>query len=278
MGEGENAEPEKRIRSSKTLKSLLERDKKLPKLQRDGDSGDRLVKKSKSSTSLSAIFSRPGSSKDNKDEELQEQKNKENQTPPQTPIWAQFATVQNQFEVSSTTKVPLNDRQDLRGEMALYTPRHYSPSKQRNFPENERPTLSGRSNAKSRPKSECLSNTTQASFAETVSGLRKSRQSKEVARSDFDPSRKPCSDDQNARRGPSDRQSRPKDEPPALTIGKRGSRVMAAVAAFNGKSKELPKEPTNESVSERLDSEAIESAFESLLVDLRSVSKSDSTC
>jgi hypothetical protein len=47
---------------------------------------------------------------------------------------------------------------------------------------------------------------------------------------------------------------------------KGGSRVMAAVAAFNGKSKELPKEPTQGSPNLKLGANAIEAAFESLLV------------
>ena len=41
---------------------------------------------------------------------------------------------------------------------------------------------------------------------------------------------------------------------------------MAAVAAFNGKAKELPKAPPNDVGIVQLDPKTIESAFESLLV------------
>ena len=48
----------------------------------------------------------------------------------------------------------------------------------------------------------------------------------------------------------------------ASTMAKRGSRVMAAVAAFNGKSKEQPRE----AVATKINVIAIENAFENLLV------------
>ena len=47
-------------------------------------------------------------------------------------------------------------------------------------------------------------------------------------------------------------------------MAKRGSRVLAAVTAWNGKAKE----PTVASKPVVLDAEAVESAFESLLVSL----------
>ncbi|KAL9123945.1 MAG: hypothetical protein Q9217_006677 [Psora testacea] len=269
-GQAENLEPEKRIRSSKTLMSLLERDRKTPKKQADGKGENNVIKKSKSSTSMSAIFSKPGSSKGKREDELGEQKDKENQRPPETPIWAQFATTKFHPELSSTTKVPLNDRPDLQGEIALYTPLPYSPSKQRNFPEEERPTLCGRSQKKLRPKSECLSSTAQASLADTISGFRRSRLSREEPRPDLHSSRKSVSTDQHAMRRTSEERGHAKGDASTLTVGKRGSRVMAAVAALNGKSKDLPKEPTKGSAPEKLDPQAIECAFESLL-DARNV-------
>ena len=256
------------MKSSKSLKSLLDRDKKKSRKQSDADIEDHKLKKSKSSTSLSAIFSRPGSSKGIRDEELREQKGKENRTPPETPIWAQFATTQDHSEISKDIKVPLNDNPQIQNEIALYTPHHYSPRKQRIFPENERPTLSRRIPGKARPKSDCLSGTTQTSFAETISGLRRSRQSKEETRPESNLSRKSLSNDENAKLGSREERHQPQCEVSALTVGKRGSRVLAAVAAFNEKSKELPKEPTTELTPQKLDPQAIECAFESLLVSL----------
>ena len=256
----------KRIRSSKTFKSILEREKKLAKQEREHEKGDQKVKKSKSSTSLSARFLRPGSSKGREDQNAMAQKDKENQTPPETPIWAQFMTDQNVVEASSTTKVPLNDRRDLKAEVDLYTPRHYSPSKQRNFGERERPTLSRRCQDKSRPKSECLSSTAQTPFSDTVAGMRRPSQSKAGARSNIVPSMDSSTFHQTAAQKPVYERTQAKANPPALTVGKRGSRVMAAVAAFNGKSKDLPKAPAYEPSPEELDPKAIEYAFESLLV------------
>ncbi|KAK4694461.1 hypothetical protein P7C71_g3127, partial [Lecanoromycetidae sp. Uapishka_2] len=50
-----------------------------------------------------------------------------------------------------------------------------------------------------------------------------------------------------------------------LTTSKRGSRVMAAVAVFNGKAKESTKEPAKEIANPVIDPKEIETAFESLL-------------
>ena len=78
-------------------------------------------------------------------------------TPPSTaptappPIWAQFAT-QPITDLSSTMKVPINDKRNVEEEMALYTPQEYSPSKGRNF-HDEQPTLAQRGGIKTRPQS-----------------------------------------------------------------------------------------------------------------------------
>ncbi|KAL9100205.1 MAG: hypothetical protein Q9163_004388 [Psora crenata] len=264
--DAENVDPEKKARSSKTLLSLLDRDKKPFKKQVENNSGHPKIKKSKSSTSVSTIFSRPGSSKGKRRDQVDEQKDKENHTPPEPPIWAQFATRREHSEISSTTKVPLNDRQDLTDHMALHTPpQHYSPTKQRNFPENQQPTFSERSRMQPRPKSECLSATTQASFPEPIFGLRRPRHVKEEAERDLTSSRKTLMNNENTSRKPYAGEKPSEGGTPALTVGKPGSRVMAAVAAFNGKTKELPKEPTKELATSKLDPQAIEREFESLL-------------
>ena len=244
----------KRTRSSKNLMSLL--DRKEPKVRKGAE--DRPgMKKSKSSTSLAAIFSRPSSSKGKQDEGAIEQKGKENQTPPETPIWAQFAT-QGLQEGQSTTKIPLNDRRTVQEEVKLYTPQNYSPSKQRNFPSDAQPTLSGRSRQKPRPKSECISSKdARAALSDTMSSNYNGRQSGEQGRRDPEKTRPPHLEGQGQGR----KLSNEGPNPPNVTVSKRGSRVMAAVAAFNGKSKELPQEPVKQTAPPPLDPQAIESSF-----------------
>ena len=276
---GEN----QKVARSASFKSFAGKEKeKPPKKERQKEEAN--MKKSKSSTSISAILSRPRSSKGVKAEELHQQKDKENQTPPSSegmappPIWAQFAT--QGFEGPAfATKVPLNDRFALEEEAALYTPRDYSPSKQRNFQDYQQPTLSRRAELKSRPKSEYIvPYPTSASFAGVVSGLQKSGRNK----SQVDISNQQQQTGQAAdaswrlsaeenilsTRPPSaqNRQVNNDSNGSNVPMPKSGSRVMAAVAAFNGKAKELPQEPLKDTETVHLDPKAIERAFESLLV------------
>ena len=275
LGENQNM-----IRSA----SLFGMEKEKPSKKKPVKEEEKKMKKSKSSTSISAILSRPRSSKGVKAEDSHRQKDKENQTPPSSagmappPIWAQFAT--HGFEESShTTMIPLNDRFAVEEEVALYTPRDYSPSKQRNFQDYQKPTLSRRVESKPRPKSECIaSGPTPASFAETISGLRRSGRNKsqvdmsneqQQTRQATDASEKPSTEKQHLSARPSNMEIQNVNNDPVgsnLPTPQRGSRVMAAVAAFNGKAKELPKEPPKDTEIAQLDSKAIESAFESLLV------------
>lgn len=254
---------------------------KSPKKESQGEEENKM-KKSKSSTSIAAILSRPRSSKGVKAEDIHHKKDKENQTPPSSagmgppPIWAQFTT-QGFEEPAHTTKIPLNDQITVKEEVALYTPRDYSPSKQRHFPDHQQPTLSRRMESKPWPKSEYITPcTTSASFAEVVSGLRKPGPNK----SQVDISNQPQQTGQNANasrklfagenrnqiRGLEGRKVSNDSAGSDRPMPKSGSRVMAAVAAFNGKAKELPKDPPNETAIFQLDPNAIESAFESLLV------------
>lgn len=242
-------------------------------------------KKSKSSTNLSALLSKARPSKDGVSDYETPQKDKENQTPPRSsdaaavpPIWAQFAT-QPSKEPAASRKVPLNDARDINDEMALYTPRDYSPSKQRNFHDYQ-PNLFRKSEPKPRPKSAFFpSDHSTASFAETLSKLRNIN--KNPSRSDGQKqllqSRRSI---ENERGSPSYEESSERifrkehrkvssDSSKAYaTTGKRGSRVMAVVAAFNGKAKGSVKEQERETANIPLDVKAIESAFESLLVGL----------
>ena len=256
----------KRTRSSRNLISLLDREKARPRKNTSTTMEGQKVKKSKSATSLSAIFSRPASSKGKKDDDTSMERDKENQTPPETPIWAQFAT-QGMAEAPSTTKIPLNDGKAMRGEMDLYTPQIYSPSKQKIYPANEQPTLSRRSQPKPRPKSECLSGQgAQSSFSDTILRLRHSRQPQKQDGVDDVIDQKPALDTQKHTTNRRNGGIPPSTDLREATMNRRGSRVMAAVAAFNGKSKEIPKEPIKQNAPLPLDPRAIENAFETLLV------------
>lgn len=271
---GENQNPY-RLTSFKSEKEKLKISKKKP-----GKEEDKPMKKSKSATGLSALLSRPRSSKSQKDENTRENRDKENQSPSNTadlappPIWAQFAT-QGVQEPRSTYKVPLNDRKSIDDEIRRYTPGVYSPSKQRNFQDSQKPTLSGRSEAKPRPKSECLaSRPMREASVETESGLRRSdhETSSKTAATTQQMYQKTDADCNASGHGSRVEQRKVSDKwgGPEMTVGKRGSRVMAAVAAFNGKSKELPKEPVECLSRSELDPQTIESAFE-ILLDARNV-------
>jgi hypothetical protein len=268
----------KKTKSSVSLKSLMGNEKaKVLKLASQEKQEVKSMKKSKSSTSLSALLSRPKSSKGSKPEDSPRKKDKENRTPPNSataappPIWAQFASQQKQ-EWTSTTKIPLNDRSDLTDEIALYTPRDYSPSKQRNFHEYEQPTLSRKLEPKPRPKSAFIpSGPPTNPYAGTLVGLRKPS----LERSRWCPNndgndRRSSSETKSSNRRPSLEHKNISEDcsKPGVTMNKRGSRVMAAVAAFNGKSREPPQEPIKEIQEIKLDVKAIENAFESLLVSL----------
>ena len=268
----------KRTKSSVSLKSLVWKEKEKDSKKKHSEHlTEGKPKKSKSSTNLAALLSRPKSSKGPKQDERQESKDKENQTPPNSagmvppPIWAQFATRPTQ-EVDSGLKMPLNDVKD---EMALYTPQEYSASKQRNFNDLHQPTLSWPPELQPRPKSAFLaSGTSTTSFAETISGVRKRGTDRDVSRRPRDD---PAAErnGENQQRGsseskPSSQHSsfddyRVVDETPksSLIMAKRGSRVAAAVAVFNGKSKESDWVPKAEP---KMDIKAIDSAFEALLV------------
>ena len=284
MGNMSTLEENQKITRSASFKSIVGMDKEKPSTKRHEKEEENKMKKSKSSTSISAILSRPRSSRGVKAEETHRQKNKENQPPRSSarmeppPIWAQFAT-QGFEEPSYATMIPLNDRFAVEDEMALYTPRDYSPSKQRNFQDYQRPTLSRRAESKARPNSECFeSGPTSRSFAETMSGLRRSGRDK--SRVDISNQQQQTGQAVDTSRQMFTKETRLSERPSSveahkvgndsagsnLPLPQRGSRVMAAVAAFSGKAKALPMEPPEEPEFVQSDPKAIENAFESLLV------------
>lgn len=272
----------KKTKSSVSLKSLMGNEKGYVAKAKSPKKDNTKPTKSKSSTSLSALLSRPKSSKDLKSGFKPQQKEKENRTPPQTadiappPIWAQFATQAFQ-ESTNSRKVPLNDLHNVDDEIAKYTPRDYSPSKQRNFHDFQQPSLAQKTDIKPRPRSAFIpSGTSATSFPEILSSFRKSDDGKRnlemsnqnhQLRSSVDSS-KPTYEARQSRSSGLEKSRQVSDDSSksGLTMGKSRSRVMAAVAAFNGKAKQPVKPSTKEILDNPIDAKGIDSAFESLLV------------
>ncbi|KAK1040045.1 hypothetical protein LTR33_015871 [Friedmanniomyces endolithicus] len=235
-------------------------------------------KKSKSSNNLSAIFAKMNRS--SKDLSATVQKDKENTTPPSssggqpdTPIWAQFASPEKGKPSSRpSTRDSKSSSNNVADEIARYTPRDYSPSKQRNFNASlDKPSM--RPTLNSRPKSAYVLPTevwTEA-IGRRVSGQRASiegRLSGETQRKEDQQQHRRVSGDrpvllkrshtERKASGSSAEQASVKEK---LNVLKRGGRVMAAVAAFQGKSKAdqaTAQEPG-------LDPVAVDEAFEAVL-------------
>ncbi|KAL9592002.1 MAG: hypothetical protein Q9179_007153 [Wetmoreana sp. 5 TL-2023] len=269
----------KKTKSSVSLKSLIGNDKgRSSKSQTQGSEDEVKLKRPKSSTGLSALLSRSKSPEKSRPECKSPAKEKENRTPPQTadiappPIWAQFATPQK-TNFTMTTRVPLNDRIDIEREAALYMPQEYSPSKQRNF-HDCRPTLLRKTDSKHRPGSEVVGFGEVEGSSETISGLRKQLEPEKAPPYQ---DKKGSTEERAYDRRPLEAVASPDkacngfDRPSsdaaatATTKFKRGPRVMAAVAAFNGAQKEVQETPTALSAPEILDVKAIENEFENLL-------------
>lgn len=262
----------KRTKSVVSLKNLNEKDKKTALKSKATDSStEPKLKKSKSSKSLSAMLSKPKPIQCSPKKENSLPEEKENETPPSSsggappPIWAQF-TQQRATESTKITQVPLHDSWDMGKEMCFYTPQEYSPSKGRSFV--DPPKLSNRPGSKPRPKSLVISPGLATPLTGALSKLAKASGSLEGKESQ---SRQDDGNKGGYLSGkPSkvlssrsnDEAQRPTKDEAGLNVAKRGSRVMAAVAAWNGKSKEpLPeqKEVKEEPVN-------VESAFEKMLV------------
>lgn len=179
----------------------------------------------------------------------------------------------------NSTKIPLNDLRDVEDEMTRYTSREYSPSKQRNFRDVPQLLQSRKSESKSRPKSAFLPSVpSMATFTDTLSGRKISNDGTGKPELSQQPSgnaeggRKSFSNVQTwGRSDPTDhRKASNGSSEMALTVGKRGSRVMAVVAAFNSKAKEHVQGPMKQTPDAVPDAKAIENAFESLLVKFES--------
>lgn len=250
---GENAKAlYKKTKSAISLKSLAARDTEKQTKTRDAFSGK--PKKTKSSTSLAALLSRPRSNKNLKkaglEEELRTEKDKENRTPStslpsdsstQPPIYAQFAG-------QRFTTQPLGGK-FLEDEIDLYTPHEYSPSKQRNFYGGpfSQPTL-GQSSDRRRPVS---------TFLPTSYSIQDiHRQTSGIIRRSIDQPRRTSFESRSSVDRKTPRQELKADS----TMAKRGARAIAAVAALGTKAKPMQAEP-----AAGIDIEDVDTEFEAML-------------
>ena len=201
------------------------------------------------------------------------QSEKENTTPPasagtsvETPIWAQFATTNVSASRPSTSDS--KSSASIHDLIAKYTPQEYTPAQQRNFngtlnQPNLRPTL-----ASSRPQSVYSvlgSDGIVNAIARRVSG---GRMSIDGWRSEDGGSIRRTSTDQRGilsrrnkdrRTSGSSMEQAPSNE--KLNVTKRGGRVMAAVAALQGKTKDT----TTRNSEQPLDEKTVNKEFEAVL-------------
>ena len=263
---------QKSMATSKTSHDLRTSQSPTKKSRQDGPASP---KKSRSSTNLAGVFAKMNRS--NKDLSSQSQpKDKENTTPPssangeppaETPIWAQYASTAKKPDSRPGTRDGINSSVRVQDEIAKYTPKEYSPSKQRNFngdfqQPQLRPTLGSRG---PRPQSEyVLGADIMGAIGRRLSGDRSSsdfgrRKSEDVERSENGQRESRDKTTNRKTSGSSTEQAPAKEK---LNIAKRGGRVMAAVAAFQGKSKD----PQNSKREEpALDEKAVDQAFEAVL-------------
>jgi hypothetical protein len=273
----------KKTLSSVSLRSLANKEDK-PKAKKsidvrrprgEEDVGEK-PKKTKSSTNLAAMFGK-GRSKESKQSPVKQSRDKENTTPPsssnapappRTPIWAEFSSTEPLQEITTTSKVPLNDqRRSIEEEIALYTPQNYSPSKQRNFFDYGQPSLQQRPAAKERPKSMVVPKSTSTTSILGTFGRKKSNERAPLSDTKGNEGRvkESMSAKSMQTRPPMGRASTDtsrKDVPQPAVAAKKPNRVMAAVAAFNGKSRQMEaaSSPT------KLDPKQVDAEFEEVLV------------
>ncbi|EMC98506.1 hypothetical protein BAUCODRAFT_147027 [Baudoinia panamericana UAMH 10762] len=238
--------------------------------------GPDAVMKSKSSTNLAAVFAKLNRS--SKDLSATIKKDKENTTPPatssgqaETPIWSQLASSSKPLSRPSTRDSKSSS--NIAEEIEKYTPREYSPSKQRNFAGTlEQPSL--RPSLQARPQSAYVpgSESLVGAITRRVSGSRLStegRRSEDSASRTSKDSRRRVSGERPVllKRSSTERKASGSSAEQVLgvntlSVAKRGGRVMAAVAALQGKGKtdNAPAKPEIE-----LDPKVVDQAFEAVL-------------
>ncbi|CAE7178775.1 hypothetical protein P3342_002178 [Pyrenophora teres f. teres] len=230
-------------------------------------------KRPKSSSNLATMF---GKRRDKSP--VKESRDKENttpprsshaQAPPRTPIWAEFSS-QQQAPTPATAKISTEQRRSIEEEIALYTPREYSPTKQRNFFDYGLPAL--RPSAKERPKSMVVPKTiSTASLLETFSRKKSGERvplsdtkgnegrARETSPSKNNPTR-PGFSRASTDIGTKEFSMEPMAPPPVSP--KKQNRVMAAVAAFNGKAKQTDGTPAPYT---KPDPKVVDAEFEEVL-------------
>lgn len=233
----------KKTLSTISLKSLSGKDTVRGSKLKDKEAKSKKPKKTKSSTNLANLLSRPKSSrslhKQAQEAETRGQKDKENRSPTLSsptetssrppPIYAQFSS-------EYFTKQPLGGK-FLEDEIDLYTPQNYSPGKQRNFYEGpgSGPTLTRRDQPAQRPKSTYLpSSFSIQDISRRVSGG-SSRNSAEILRR-VSSGKRPSLDRKTTA-------SSTKSEKSEKTGTTRGQRVFAAVSGFGTKPKSPDSKP-----------------------------------
>lgn len=253
----------KKTLSSISLKSLAGKDGEKTIKSKEPKVGK--PKKTKSSTNLATLLSRPKSAKNLRkqaeEEEARSQKNKENQNPSETssanatrppPIYAQFSS-------EYFTKQPLGGK-FLEDEIDLYTPQNYSRDRQRDFYQGpgSHPSLTKRDDGSQRPKSTYLpSSFSIQDISRRVSNG--SRHSAEIIRrvsGGKRPSLGRNSTDKSAKSEKSD-----KSDKSEKAVPNRGQRVLAAVSAFSARTPK-PAEPEGGPV---LNDKDVDKEFEAML-------------
>ena len=247
--------------SLKSLKNYMERkdSNKSEDLPDDEESSMWKPKKTKSATSLTAILKRSQRGRKG-DESSKESGNKENRSPLDlpdlpSPVWTPYSARSLQEQPGQPRAQ--DRRRTIQDEVSLYTPKGYSPAQQRNFYDYHQPSLTKRTDAKPRPKSDIL-------FAnrkvKEVLGIMQP-DSLENA-SSVEPSEPPSPSKGRPRRfsrprSKSEIEQQPEQKPEPSP--KKSSRVQAAISAFNAKEQEAD-------LHRRLNSKDLESEFEKLLV------------
>ena len=230
--------------------------------------------KTKSKANLRGFFSKDRQAHDVREtRETRETRDKENTAPTtpsdpyaplHTPIWAEFSS-QPLHHAPTATKMPLNDQQPPAlddDDAALYASHDYSPSKGRNFFDHGLPSLQKKPQPKERPKSFLETLTRKRGDARAPLGESKGNGGRPKSSKGLAPPPRPPMI--RASTDSSRETIVPKKAPDAE---KRQSRVMAAVAAFNGKSKQSEKN-TSSSSPTKLDPKVVDAEFEAVLVSL----------
>ena len=267
----ENAPPHKRSKSTVSLRSLgrdkekdkerksrkeREKEKQSQRATNDSDNRDgrTRMKKTKSSTSLRGLLGKMNRSSKDLSDTVHD---KENLSPPLSAV-----------EPTTNSLWPQNPpvAQHLDAEIDRYTPRDYTPSKQRDFSAYGQPALS-RPSSSGRPKSMVIPGST--SFLDmfnrpTSRDHHRDRTQLDSRRSNNSRgSRESLEDGKQSfgRKVSSSSNERPAPKPLA-NMPKRGPRVMAAVAAFDEKARESGAAKDGQ----KLDPKTVDAAFEAVLV------------